>query len=297
MTQTILYVVISVVTIGYIWLAKPIKRKLNYIQLIILEYLVLTINICLLILTCLSSYGESHSSLEIALGDIIIFCNTGIHILLIVILILKIVQGCLAIHRYFKLDPKERLDNPWAKIIVGILQQGGMGFEEIGFEGIEYDVSEPQFDRGLMVTQKGISAKIRTWEAVHHDPRIVMDSNKRKPLRNSRAQEDNRLNTAESEDMSLNVKNYNSTDNEAYQINNPPMVIPPIRSAGLPKTYENSSLSDLVVSKRNISVRTDERNTVVTSSRNQKDTFVDPDIMQGIKLSHLKKMDLRSVEK
>ena len=325
MTQTILYMIISTVTIGYIWLAKPIKRKLNYYQLMILEYFILVINICLFLLTVLSRERRRTSSYGIALGDIIIFCNSGIHVLLIVVLIVKVCWVLVAIFEYIRLDPKLRAteENPWPQIIVSILQQGGMGFEEIGFEGIEYDESE--FENRLLITQKGINAKARSWDSVHQNMKRLSPGNNRKNPRVSKLfggghdGESDKLNTTESEDIGIVNKRhfYNSAaDSPVREPRSPATTIPKTHSN--PVHYNDYEENDDAELEFNGYQRKKQVNRIADFpeqggggayiggggnieeriARNyQEDVFIDPDIMIGMKMSHLKKMDLRSVDK
>jgi len=101
----------------------------------------------------------------------------------------------------------------------------------------------------------------------------------------------NKLNTAESE-VRLDKEVYDFSINSDDQIKNTPKL------TEIPRTYE-SGLGELV-SQRKYNNQNQrkvyESNVIVKRSGNQKDVFVDPDIMQGMNLTHLKKMDLRSFD-
>lgn len=176
--QAFLYNVISIAALIYIWITQPIIRRINQIQLILLESLMLIINICLLLLTILNASGKSLNSLGASLGDLIVFTNTCINLLLLVFLIIKIILGIKAvIHFNHNSDNKSRQDlNPWPQVFVFILQQGGMGFEEIDFEEF-VAATEDDYRNGLLVTDKGIKAKGRSWDSVRRNTkRIIPDS-------------------------------------------------------------------------------------------------------------------------
>jgi len=247
-----------------------------------------------------------------------------------VILIVKVGFVLKAILEYIQTDPKQRVveENPWPQIIVSILQQGGMGFEEIGFEGVEYD--EDEFENGPLITQKGINAKARSWGSVRQNVKRIAagGSTRRKSQMNklfgNQSEEGNKLNTEDSEDIAIANKRqfYNSAvESPLAPINREPRS----PATTMPKTYNNpvynndyeetddaelefkgyqrkkevNRVADFAAEKEAY-VRDHSRggnSERSTSTRNQEDVFIDPDIMVGMKMSHLKKMDLRSVDK
>jgi len=133
--QTVLYILISLVALLYIWLARPMRRKLDYIQLVILECFMLVINCCLFGLVICSNMSKSSSYSAIMMADIVVGLNSGITILFIVVLILKILQGIKILWRSHRAQQHEifsKIDRTeWLQLLVYFLQQGGMGFETI----------------------------------------------------------------------------------------------------------------------------------------------------------------------
>ena len=70
--QVLSYLAISIAILAYILLTNPLENALNYVQLVVLEVMILIINICLVALTFLSSAGMVHTSMAILLGDVVI---------------------------------------------------------------------------------------------------------------------------------------------------------------------------------------------------------------------------------
>jgi len=131
--QAIVYVLFSLVVLGFIIYKKPVNRKINHIQLIIIETVVLVINIALLglcIIDVKESFVRSHSAF-VALGDIVVYGNIVINLLAVVFLIIKVVEGASAIRKYQKANPTGKNGSLWLQLFVFYMQQAGMGFEEM----------------------------------------------------------------------------------------------------------------------------------------------------------------------
>lgn len=129
LTQIVFYLIISNIALGYIWFMKPLLRRINYIQLLIVESIIYIINVSLLILQILGMKTAFTNHLAAILGDIILAGNCIIDITIVVFLFLKFIQGINAIRNYQSAQPiKHR--GLYLQLLVYFAQQTGMGFEE-----------------------------------------------------------------------------------------------------------------------------------------------------------------------
>jgi len=128
--QVIFYNLISIGILSYVIIFKPLRQKINQIQLILLESFVLVVNLCGLILTILSKNGSSQSKAAIFFGDVIVVFNWSIHILAFVFLGLKLlIWVSLALKIRKSQGPKEQA--AWLQFFYIYFQQGGFGFEHV----------------------------------------------------------------------------------------------------------------------------------------------------------------------
>ena len=95
--QTILFVIVSVGILAYIFEAKPLIRKINLVQLALIETTVLLANVCLLILKLLDNKDAINTHKAAILGDIIVCANAIINILIIAFFLVKLWYGIKAI--------------------------------------------------------------------------------------------------------------------------------------------------------------------------------------------------------
>lgn len=126
--------------LGYIAKTRPLIRRVNLIQLIIFESIVLLVNISLFALALLQRYGNQDSATAVMFGDIAIAGISSTNILTMAILAVKLFQGAIAI---FKSSSSKKRRNPstWLPLLVYGLQQGGMGFEEVSLNpGVETEI-------------------------------------------------------------------------------------------------------------------------------------------------------------
>ena len=120
------YVAFSLLVLGYITLKKPVNRKINHIQLIVIETLVLVINFALLLLCIMNITNSQGSSAFVRLGDVVVYGSTIYNVLIVGFLIAKVAHGIMVISQN-KVQDK----SIWLQLLVFYLQQAGMGFEEI----------------------------------------------------------------------------------------------------------------------------------------------------------------------
>jgi len=128
--QMIAQVVASFFVLLFVVWKKPIKSKINNIQLTILETLLFNVNLCGLILVTLSKKGESNSDMAEFFGDGIVLHNTWIDMLVLVFLVMKITIQVQEIYTLFK-ENKVQDRSIWCQLLVNFLQQGGFGFEKL----------------------------------------------------------------------------------------------------------------------------------------------------------------------
>ena len=128
--QTALYVAISAGIILYTVIVKPLRSKVNFIQLILLEGIILVINAALLGLTVLHKNGLENSHTGVALGDLAIAGNLLIVALLPIFLVIKLAMRCHMLYKLKKggMNISKAL---YVQIFTIYVQQGGMGFEEV----------------------------------------------------------------------------------------------------------------------------------------------------------------------
>ena len=128
--QAILYLIISVMTLSYVCLMKPLSRKINQIQLIIIESIVLVVNICLLTLTALSAQENKNKNSIVTLGDFIIAGNIGVNLVIVIFLLIKVSIEAVRLVKLIK--TKQKIGREiWLRILVVIVQQASLGFEEL----------------------------------------------------------------------------------------------------------------------------------------------------------------------
>jgi len=129
LTQIIGYMVISHIALGYIFFMRPLVRRINFVQLLIIESIVYIINILLFILQLLSMETAYNNHLAAVIGDIILAGNFIIDVTLLVFLFLKLHQGINAIKNYHNSQPTKH-QGLYLQLLVCFAQQTGMGFEE-----------------------------------------------------------------------------------------------------------------------------------------------------------------------
>jgi len=129
--QTVLYMFFNALIIFYVAVSKPILNKINHIQLLLLEATTFVINTCMFILVIASRYQvRPESSFTIMLGDIIICANSTLNVMILVFLLIKVFQAFKSIFLFQK--GKTRKDrSQYVQVLVAVVQQAGLGFEEI----------------------------------------------------------------------------------------------------------------------------------------------------------------------
>jgi len=134
---TIFEVLISLCILGLLMYQKPFIKRVNQIQIMILESIVLLMNICMLIITALDAVDIKRSSFAIFLGDVVIIGNVILNFMVLLFLLIRIVLEIQAINLALtKANIKGRRSiAAWLQLLALPLQQANMGFEEM----ITYD--------------------------------------------------------------------------------------------------------------------------------------------------------------
>ena len=130
LAQTILQVIFSFIIMSYILTAVPLARKINFLQLFIMESLAFIVNVSLLLLCLLNMVDAKHSREYNLLGDIVVGGCSTINLMEIVFVFVKIFEGARAIDQYIMANP-DCSRTIWLQMFNFIGQQCGMGFEEM----------------------------------------------------------------------------------------------------------------------------------------------------------------------
>ncbi len=128
--QTLVQAIFSFVVMTYILTAIPLARRINFLQLFLMEGLAFIVNFSLMLLCLLNMVDAKHSREYNLLGDIVVAGCSTINLLEIVFLIVKLFEGARAIDQYIMTHP-EYPRTIWLQLLVFAGQQGGMGFEEM----------------------------------------------------------------------------------------------------------------------------------------------------------------------
>jgi len=129
--QSILQTTINAIILLYVVIAHPIEKKVNHIQIIILEILYLLMNICVIILVSLDKSNRTLSGFGIFMGDMVIFCNWLVNVTVLVFLFVKIMSETRVIRDTIKQHKSTGQIGLWLQLLAVPIQQGGMGFEEM----------------------------------------------------------------------------------------------------------------------------------------------------------------------
>ena len=131
MTASILQLCMNLGILGFIMLAKPIKKRINHNQLVLAEAGACSVSLFSFILSVLAQNNVSANSYaSIILGDLIIAGNIYMNVVIIVYVVLKTIDEFKAIRAHQKSQTKADTSQ-WFRLLVPLLQQGAFGFEEV----------------------------------------------------------------------------------------------------------------------------------------------------------------------
>ena len=132
-TVIICQITVSAIMIVFLIVKKPFKKKVNLVQILMVEVLVFAMNVCVLAIAILSLSGKSGSAPSVFLGDLVVFGNGLVNALFVAFLIIRCVQEGTKIVRGTKQKALRGLKEKTAilQLLGLIVQQSNMGFEEL----------------------------------------------------------------------------------------------------------------------------------------------------------------------
>ena len=138
LAQVILYLLINLAMIAYIFVKKPIKSKINNLNVALIELIMLGINICAVCLAAFDTSADreniSQSSID-TISKAIIVLSFSIDVVAVSFLTVKVV---LVIVKAFQLrkEVSKQERAAWLQLLFIPLQQGCLFFEEIQIDFI-----------------------------------------------------------------------------------------------------------------------------------------------------------------
>ena len=153
MISTTFQVYINFVILVLILIVRPLKKKINFIQLILFETLALMMNFCIFLLTAIDTYNYDAQTSRVSLGDAVIIGNSLTNLLSLIFLALKLsLELKILIPLLPKMTKHEKYAS-FAKLFLIFVQQGAMGFESI-FDELTPTGStkNPRADQSAMLT-------------------------------------------------------------------------------------------------------------------------------------------------
>ena len=140
-TESVIYLSTNILMVGYILILNPIKSKVNHINVLLIELILLTANMSAAILSGFDgsrTLSKGYRKSIVTLSDTIIICGYLIQYLAVFFLIIKVVL-ILRKARQLKKENLKKQDMSFLYQLLFIpFQQGCMGFEEV-------QVSQPAF--------------------------------------------------------------------------------------------------------------------------------------------------------
>jgi len=134
LVQTILNVFLNTGILVYILAKKPLEEKVNHVQIVLLESIILVANCCVLFAAILDAGSMGLAGVNAVVGDIIIICNDLVNALLVVFMIIKCKILADRLTELLKVSLSRGYE-VWVQLLAVPLQQAGMGFEQLFEEG------------------------------------------------------------------------------------------------------------------------------------------------------------------
>ena len=139
--QAAFQMIISLAITGYLIVVRPLKKRINAIQLYFYEGVTLVIHIAALALASVKPTNQlSNHETRTVIGDMIIVGSILINLLIIIVFAIKLVSETIALIKLHKSN-KSYNRSDWSRLLVVFLQQSGYGFEEVSEdpENTEFD--------------------------------------------------------------------------------------------------------------------------------------------------------------
>ena len=122
--------IINVLIILYVAYMKPLKKKVNQVQILLFEVLCLATNVLIFFMISYSLAATEKSLKAVLIGDAIIIMNDLINLLVLIFLPIKFVIELRAMCRHLSQYP-DKSGLAYIELLSLIFQQGAMGFEEM----------------------------------------------------------------------------------------------------------------------------------------------------------------------
>jgi len=136
-TQAVFNTLISLAMVFYVIKKKPIKRRINHIQLVCLETIVLITNFCMVLVSM--KKDDTLTTSGVFFGDLVVLGNFCAHALILGFLITKFILIAKEVSKLYKVK-KDLAKIACINFLLAYLQQGAFGFEEI----LQLDLTPPE---------------------------------------------------------------------------------------------------------------------------------------------------------
>ena len=146
-SQSVCQLIVSLDILVYILYRCPFRRRINYVQLMIVESLVFVINICCVILSIKDFEDSDNYKIRVWVGDVIVLCNFSINVTRVVFFFVKFFIEIGNIRTLERIHPTKS-NARWLRLLAIPLEQGAFGFEEI-LENVwyaRYCAQHPEID-------------------------------------------------------------------------------------------------------------------------------------------------------
>ena len=143
LVQTILFAVITTLMLIYLMTQKPVRRRFDLINVILIEFLILLSDVCLL---CLVIFDGNQATTRKSLGEVVIICNYCLDGLAIISLIIKSILVTRSALDFRKQNKRKQEHSTWLQLLYLPLQQGSLGFEQVQVDSFSTNIVVPQVD-------------------------------------------------------------------------------------------------------------------------------------------------------
>ena len=160
--NTVMQFTFSCGVLGFIVYVKPFTKRINQIQLVLFETIILIMNFLMVIITLISINDKENYKVAIFLGDLVILGNDCINIMSIVFMIIKLHSEIKQIREYQtrKIVQGDEVIGLWVQLLYIPLQQANMGFEEMA--AYPTSITQPPPKPRMSLEESEISLKKNT---------------------------------------------------------------------------------------------------------------------------------------
>ena len=129
--QAISFTIISLAMVFYLLCQRPIIKKIDWINLVIIEFFILVSDASLLSLVVFDMREISRQKARVFFGDVIIVSNYCLSVFAITGLVTKIIITIRAAYDFGKQNKKKQAQSAWLQLFFLPIQQGSLGFEQV----------------------------------------------------------------------------------------------------------------------------------------------------------------------